>query len=175
VAESYLRYGETQLAVIQAQNALRSLGQADARVRGAATLERLADLFLAAEVPAELEPVAELAPPAATARVSAYIATRALDAYPDVSAAQLERALAAQAQRADRDDQAALDIVRTAARLGRLDEAIAEVAAMENARRISVAVTVIGYEAMLAGGLTEAQRVRLEEVYRAYRQRQLLG
>lgn len=175
VAESYLRYGETQLAVIQAQNALRSLGRVNATERGPAVLLRLADLFLAAEVPAELEPVAELAPPAATARVSAYIATRALDAYPDVSVAHLERALAAQAQRSNRDDEAALDIARTAARLGRIDEAIAEVAAMEHARRISEAVTVIGYEAMRAGGLTDAQRVRLEAVYRAYRQRQRLG
>lgn len=175
VAESYLRYGETQLAVIQAQNALRSLGQADPGDRRVSVLLRLADLVLAADTPAELDAVTELAPPPAVSRVTAHIAANTVDDDADISAAHLEQALAAQAQSPEHDDQAALDIARTAARLGRLDDAIAEVEVMESPRRISEAVTVIGYEAMRSGGLTDAQRARLEEAYRAYRQRQRLG
>jgi tetratricopeptide (TPR) repeat protein len=176
VAESYLRFGETQLAVIQGSNAVRSLVQVDPARRDAGLMLRLADLFIAADTPSELASVVDLAAsPATEARIAAHIAVAAEDAYVSVAADNLERATTARAAAGEGQNTASRDIVRAAARLGRFDEALAELAVMDNARRISAAVTALGYEAMRAGGLSDAQRSALEELYRAYRQRQRLG
>lgn len=176
VAESYRRFGEAQLAVIQAGNALRSLAQVDAALRDTSLMLRLAGLFVAADTPSELASVVDLAPdPGTEARLAAHIALLAEDAYVAVAAEHLERARSARAASGEGQNTASRDIARAAARLGRIDDAIAELGTMDDAVRTSAAVTAIGYEAMRAGGLSDAQRARLEELYRAYRQRQRLG
>ena len=176
VAESYLRFGEDQLALIQAANAVRSLAQADPESRETATLERLVDLFLAVDAPSELAAVSDLAPTAAVeARVSAHVAVAAEGSYIAVAAEHLERAREARGRAEGAQNAASQDIAIAAARLGRIGEAMDELGTMDNARRISAAVVSIGYEAMRSGGLTDDQRARLEELYRGYRQRQRLG
>jgi hypothetical protein len=176
VAESYLRFGEDQLALIQAANAVRSLAQADPESRETATLERLVDLFLAVDAPSELAGVSDLAPTAAVeARVSAHVAVAAEGSYIAVAAEHLERAREARARAEEAQNVASQDIATAAARLGRIGEAMDELGTMDDARRISASVVGIGYEAMRSGGLTDDQRARLEELYRGYRQRQRLG
>lgn len=176
VAESYLRFGEDQLALIQASNAVRSLAQADPGSRETAMLQRLVDLFLAVDAPSELAGVSDLAPAAAVeARVSAHVAVAAEGTYIAVAAEHLQRAQEARAQADGAQNAASRDIATAAARLGRIDEAIGELETMDNARHISAAVVSIGYQAMRSGGLTDDQRARLEELYRSYRQRQRLG
>ncbi|MFP4373660.1 MAG: hypothetical protein ACLFPO_04970 [Spirochaetaceae bacterium] len=176
VAESYLRFGEDQLALIQAANAARSLAQADAEERHTAVLQRLVDIFIAVDAPSELAGVSALAPSAAArARVSAYVAVAAQGIYPAVAVEHLERAQQAREEAGGARNAASLDIATAAARAGRLDEAISELETMDSARHISDAVMNIGYEAMRSEGLSDEQRARLEELYRAYRQQQRLG
>jgi hypothetical protein len=137
---------------------------------------RLVDLFVAADAPSELAAVADLAgTPAAESRLSAYIAVAAEGVYVTVAATHLERAQAARAQTGEAQNAASLDIVEAAARLGRIDAAIAELSSMDDATRISRGVMFIGAAAMRSGGLGEDQRAQLEELYRGYRQRQRLG
>jgi tetratricopeptide (TPR) repeat protein len=176
VAESYLRFGEDQLALIQASNAVRSLAQADSESRDSPMLERLVDLFLAVDAPSELSGVSDLAPTASTrALVSAHVAVAAEGTYMAVAVEHLQRARQARAEADGAQNAASRDIARAAARLGRIGEAMDELETMDNARHTSAAVISIGYEAMRSGGLTDDQRARLEELYRAYRQRQRLG
>ncbi len=176
VAESYLRFGEDQLALIQAANAVRSLAQVSPESRETAMLVRLVDLFLAVDAPSELAGVSDLAPTAAVeARVSAHVAVAAEGSYIAVAAEHLERAQEARARADGAQNTASRDIAIAAARLGRIGEAMDELETMDNARHISAAVVSIGYEAMRSGGLTDDQRARLEELYRGYRQRQRLG
>ena len=176
VAESYRRFGEDQLALIQASNAVRSLAQADSESRDSPMLERLVDLFLAVDAPSELAGVSDLAPTASTrALVSAQVAVAAEGTYMAVAVEHLQRARQARAQADGAQNLASRNIATAAARLGRIGEAMDELEAMDDARHISAAVMSIGYEAMRSGGLTDDQRARLEELYRAYRQRQRLG
>ncbi|MFP4638587.1 MAG: hypothetical protein ACLFM6_09120 [Spirochaetaceae bacterium] len=172
VAESYLRFEEVELAVIQAANAVSSLARADPQEREEEIMLRIADLFLRSDAPEEIRALTAAAPTAAVlARVSAHVAIGAAESYEEEARDYLDRALGAREDAEEESSRTSRDIVQAAARFGRLDEALAELTAMDEPVQLSEAATAFGYYAMRAGGLTEEQRGLLEEFYREYRTR----
>jgi tetratricopeptide (TPR) repeat protein len=176
VGESYLRFGENQLATIQASNAVRSLARVDSARRDTELLRRLVDLLIAADAPQQLATVSDLAgTPPQTMRICSYVAVSAYAAYETVALEHLDRAQAARAEVSEEDEAPIGEIAFAAARLGRINAAISELPALDEAEHITEVMIAVGYSAMENGGLTDEQRSRIEEFYRTYRQRQRLG
>ena len=179
VAQSYLRFGERQLAVIQAENAVRSLGRSDPAARDIRTMQELADLYLAAEALDNLGAVPALTRSAIDqARIAAYISLSADGRFQDIAHEYLDAARQAREQaEVDAETAAPADrrLALASARLGRLDAAIAELTETRSGSTASELMVAIGYAAMQNGGLSEDQRSRIDDFYRTYRQRQRLG